>query len=157
MVDKLPTHLQENAFLSKLWHMLVAPENYDVICWDSEGTKFEIKRPEEMSEVVLPKYFRHKKFSSFQRQLNYFGFKKVGKGELGSFYSHSLFNRDQPEDILKIRRRTNKKKSDKDSDMLSDYMSSVDSEMELSLANGGLGQNPCPQDQPEPKTLCSQH
>merc|ERR1719199_1240032 len=138
MVDKLPTHLQENAFLSKLWHMLSAAENTDIISWDECGSKFEIKRPQEMSDEVLPKYFRHKKFSSFQRQLNYFGFKKVGRGEFGSFYSHSLFNRDRPEEVLKIRRRTNKKKSDKDCDMLSDYMSSVDSEMGIDLGDGFL-------------------
>jgi hypothetical protein len=116
--------------------MLSTTENTDIIAWDSCGSKFEIKRPQEMSDDVLPKYFRHKKFSSFQRQLNYFGFKKVGRGEFGSFYSHSLFNRDHPEEVLKIRRRTNKKKSDKDSDMLSEYMSSVDSEMGIDLVDG---------------------
>jgi hypothetical protein len=116
--------------------MLSTTENTDIIAWDSCGSKFEIKRPQEMSDDVLPKYFRHKKFSSFQRQLNYFGFKKVGRGEFGSFYSHALFNRDHPEEVLKIRRRTNKKKSDKECDMLSDYMSSVDSDMGIDLVDG---------------------
>ena len=80
-----PTHLQENAFLSKLWSMLNERTNSDIIAWDACGTRFEIKNVQAMSAYILPKYFRHKKLSSFQRQLNYFGFKKCGRGESGDF------------------------------------------------------------------------
>jgi len=39
--------------------------------------------PPKLASDVLHKYFRHSKYSSFQRQLNYFGFRKIsGKGKL---------------------------------------------------------------------------
>jgi hypothetical protein len=39
--------------------------------------------PHKLASNVLHKYFRHSKFASFQRQLNYFGFRKLaGKGKM---------------------------------------------------------------------------
>jgi hypothetical protein len=75
--------LQENAFLHKLWTMLEIEENAHILNWNDEGDRFHVLDIEAMEKYILPKYFRHSKFSSFQRQLNYFGFKKVGKGKVG--------------------------------------------------------------------------
>ena len=42
-----------------------------------------MNNPPQLAAEILPKYFRHSRFSSFQRQLNNFGFKKIeGKGKL---------------------------------------------------------------------------
>ena len=75
--------LHENAFLHKLWTMLDrnVEDNSQILAWDAEGMRFEVYNIEEMQTHVLPRYFRHSKFSSFQRQLNYFGFKKVSSSK----------------------------------------------------------------------------
>ena len=45
--------------------------------------RIEVHSPQKLESHVLKKYFRHSKFASFQRQLNYFGFRKLaGKGKM---------------------------------------------------------------------------
>jgi HSF-type DNA-binding len=45
--------------------------------------RIEVHSPQKLESDVLKKYFRHSKFASFQRQLNYFGFRKLaGKGKM---------------------------------------------------------------------------
>lgn len=46
------------------------PSHTRVISWSSTGKAFRIYDTAEFANVVLPKYFRTKKFSSFQRNLN---------------------------------------------------------------------------------------
>lgn len=95
-------------FLVKLWAMLDDPENTSAIEWDATGDNFEVKDPSRMSRDVLPKHFRHNNFSSFQRQLNYFGFRKTGKTkDRGCVYTHDDFCLRRPHDVLRIRRKTN--------------------------------------------------
>lgn len=67
-------------FLYQLTKMLTE-DNREVIEW-SNG-KIEVHNPHKLASDVLHKYFRHSKFASFQRQLNYFGFRKLaGKGKM---------------------------------------------------------------------------
>lgn len=67
-------------FLYQLTKMLT-DDNREIIEW-SYG-KIEVHSPLRLETEVLQKYFRHNKFASFQRQLNYFGFRKqTGKGKM---------------------------------------------------------------------------
>ena len=50
--------------------------------------------------VVLPQYFTHDKFSSFQRQLNLYGFRKIVKGRESGCYYHPWCQRGH-EDLLR--------------------------------------------------------
>ena len=71
------------SFLLKLREVL-AREDPAVISWDGDG-KITIGDPKRLGDEVLTRYFRHGNFSSFQRQLNYFGYYKVqGKGRLSA-------------------------------------------------------------------------
>ena len=70
-------------FLLKLREVL-AREDPAVISWDGDG-RITIGDPKRLGDEVLARYFRHGNFSSFQRQLNYFGYYKVqGKGRLAA-------------------------------------------------------------------------
>ena len=60
---------------------MLAEDNKDIIEWN-DG-KVMIHNPPKLASDVLRKYFRHSKYASFQRQLNYFGFRKTaGKGKM---------------------------------------------------------------------------
>ena len=74
--------------------------------WTDAGTAFQIYDTDELSVHILPKYFNLTKFKSFQRQLNYFGFRKWTKtmAQVCTF-SHPSFQRDAVEAMAKIKRK----------------------------------------------------
>ena len=49
----------------------------EIATWSPQGDNFVVKNVEKFSAVVLPQYFKHSNFSSFARQLNFYGFRKV--------------------------------------------------------------------------------
>lgn len=61
-------------FLSKTYDLLEEQDlennNIKVVSWNGEGNGFVVWCPDEFSEFMLPKYFKHNNFSSFIRQLN---------------------------------------------------------------------------------------
>mmetsp|Transcript_25756 Transcript_25756/g.56503 ORF Transcript_25756/g.56503 Transcript_25756/m.56503 type:complete len:480 (-) Transcript_25756:320-1759(-) len=92
-------------FLYQLTKMLT-DDNNEIIEW-FDG-RIKVHYPERLESEVLHKYFRHSKFASFQRQLNYFGFRKIaGKGKMSPC---SYVNESATSDIrslLLIKRKTN--------------------------------------------------
>eukprot|EP00804_Cyclotella_cryptica_P030372 CCRYP_011899-RA/>CCRYP_011899-RA protein AED:0.05 eAED:0.05 QI:224/1/1/1/0.5/0.33/3/85/357 len=65
-------------FLIQLYKILSNDSNSIYIQW-REG-KIVVKDPEGFERNVLHHHFKHSKFSSFTRQMNYFGFRKMSGG-----------------------------------------------------------------------------
>lgn len=90
-------------FLYQLTKMLT-DNNRDIIEW-SNG-KIEVHSPQKLEIHVLNRYFRHSKFASFQRQLNYFGFRKLaGKGKMAPCSYVNDATTDELGSLLLIKRK----------------------------------------------------
>jgi hypothetical protein len=67
-----------------------------IISWQPHGRCFVIHKPKEFAEFIMPGYFRQTKLTSFQRQLNLYGFNRITRGNDSGGYYHELFLRGKP-------------------------------------------------------------
>ncbi|XP_022946498.1 heat stress transcription factor A-2-like [Cucurbita moschata] len=64
-------------FLKKTYEMVEDPETDPVVSWSEGRNSFIVWDSHKLSITLLPKYFKHSNFSSFIRQLNTYGFRKI--------------------------------------------------------------------------------
>lgn len=85
--------------------------------WTHGGKMFTIKIPTQFASEVIPDYFGHKKFASFARQLNYYGFRKVqtiatkkADTDIRTLkhvtFSHDCFKQGREDLLCNIKRKT---------------------------------------------------
>jgi hypothetical protein len=97
--DSAPGRKGSVSFPAKLHAILdqVAADGLGhILSWQPHGRCFKVHKPTEFVELVMPKYFRQTKLTSFQRQLNLYGFCRLTTGPDTSGYYHELFLRGKP-------------------------------------------------------------
>jgi hypothetical protein len=86
-------------FPEKLHEMLdseTSPAAQAVVSWLPHGRAFVVRKPKEFTSKIMPTYFRQTKLTSFQRQLNLYGFRRITQGADAGAYYHELFLRGRP-------------------------------------------------------------
>ncbi|KAL5059310.1 hypothetical protein RYX36_030914 [Vicia faba] len=90
-------------FLLKTYMLVEDPGTDEVISWNDEGTAFVVWQPAEFARDLLPTLFKHSNFSSFVRQLNTYGFRKVATSRWE--FCNEKFKKGERELLTEIRRR----------------------------------------------------
>lgn len=91
-------------FPAKMHAILSRDDLSDVISWMPHGRAWRVLKPREFEVRVIPSYFEHSKFSSFIRQANGWGFRRITQGRDRNSYYHPLFMRGLPHLCKKMRR-----------------------------------------------------
>lgn len=76
-----------------------------IITWMPHGRAFIVLQPQQLRDIVLPRFFKQTKFMSFTRQLNLWGFKRITKGVDSGAYYHALFLRGRARLAMLMRRQ----------------------------------------------------
>eukprot|EP00291_Cryptomonas_curvata_P023889 CAMPEP_0172161860 /NCGR_PEP_ID=MMETSP1050-20130122/6351_1 /TAXON_ID=233186 /ORGANISM="Cryptomonas curvata, Strain CCAP979/52" /LENGTH=156 /DNA_ID=CAMNT_0012831787 /DNA_START=90 /DNA_END=557 /DNA_ORIENTATION=+ len=100
------------SFVCKLLEMLnqgdsdtISSGNIDLVRWGREGRTVIIADPSTFSQTMLPRYFKHRNFPSFVRQLNLYGFRKTTQDPSKFEYQHELFVRGREAAMRGIKRK----------------------------------------------------
>ena len=95
-----PQSLQERRlppFVSKLYELVAEPTTDACVRWHESREAFCVLDPPRFAELIIPRYFKHSKLSSFVQQLSTYGFtRRLNDSPLDPRmeFSHRHFRRD---------------------------------------------------------------
>ncbi|KAI0289798.1 hypothetical protein BC826DRAFT_585135 [Russula brevipes] len=114
-------------FVQKLYELVNASSTDELIRWSDTGDSFFVFEHERFANDVLPRFFKHRNFSSFVRQLNMYGFHKIPHLQQGVLksdtetefwnFEHPNFHRGQPDLLCLVTRKNSKGGSQQNVDL----------------------------------------
>lgn len=107
----------EKTFPYKVYDMLEFAEssgNTDICSWLPTGDSFVIHDRKLFTEFILPRFFLHKKWRSFTRQLNIWCFKRDFSVTVSDAYCHPFFKRGDVSKLCCVERAESKNLFKKD-------------------------------------------
>ncbi|CAB9504019.1 Heat stress transcription factor [Seminavis robusta] len=118
-VDETPPDVP--LFLRKTYHMIDSCDP-TIACWSDDGETFIVKDPSKFEATIIPQFFKHSKFTSFVRQLNFYSFRKIKymdtlrldpklEAQTANYwrFKHDKFQRGKPHLLSEIKRMTGSK------------------------------------------------
>lgn len=95
--------LQPTSFIKKTFKILSKNKHSYIISWSDDGLSFIIKDQQAFTKNILPQFFKHRNFASFNRQLNMYDFHKTKEESLE--FTHPLFQRNNESLLVNIHRK----------------------------------------------------
>jgi hypothetical protein len=109
MMSHVDIDSQVPSFLTKTFDIVSDPDTDHIIGWGDTGLSFIIHDTTSFLTDIVPKNFKHNNLASFIRQLNIYGFQKVGNKHVCEF-RHDLFRRGERHLLAQIKRKTPSKR-----------------------------------------------